>query len=70
MAETADAYYEKALALARSSSALADLRAKLAANLPNSPLFDTAGFTRDLESLYLRIWTDRTSGSKATVTAP
>ena len=65
-----DAYVALAVELARDTKRREALFAKIAATRFAAPLFDTAGFTRDLESLYLRIWTDRTSGSKATVTAP
>ncbi|MBC2666822.1 tetratricopeptide repeat protein [Novosphingobium flavum] len=48
---TSDADYEAlALALARDPARLAALRARLTANLPSAPLFDTVGYARALES--------------------
>jgi len=41
-----------ALALACDPERLAAIRAKLAANRADAPLFDTARFTRDLEQAY------------------
>jgi predicted O-linked N-acetylglucosamine transferase (SPINDLY family) len=49
------AYEGLALQLARDPQRLADLRAKLAAQRDACPLFDSAGYTRDLEALYLRM---------------
>lgn len=49
-------YERQAIELGRSPEKLADLRRKLAANRLTTPLFDTAGFTRDLEGLYGKIW--------------
>ena len=46
-------YEGKALELARQPQALQELRARLARNLTGSPLFDTARFTRHLETAYL-----------------
>ena len=54
MIAATDADYEAlALALARDPVRLAAIRAKLAANLPSAPLFDTQGYTRALEAGYL-----------------
>jgi len=47
-------YEALALALARDPQRLAAIRAKLAANCVDAPLFDTARFTRDLERAYDR----------------
>jgi len=46
-------YERKILELAADRNTLADVRARVAAARENSPLFDTARFTRDLEALYL-----------------
>jgi predicted O-linked N-acetylglucosamine transferase (SPINDLY family) len=45
-------YEELALALARDPERLAAIRSKLMRNRSTEPLFDTARFTRDLESAY------------------
>ena len=45
-------YEEKALSLATDAVALADLKAKLARQRKIAPLFDTARFTRNLESAF------------------
>jgi predicted O-linked N-acetylglucosamine transferase (SPINDLY family) len=50
------AYEELALHLARDKQALADIRAKLAGNRSTHPLFDTARFTRHLETAYTMAW--------------
>jgi predicted O-linked N-acetylglucosamine transferase (SPINDLY family) len=51
-----DEYEALALALARDPDTLADLRDKLARHRTTHPLFDTARFTRNLESAYLTMW--------------
>lgn len=48
-------YETLALSLAREPQRLAAVRAKLAANRLREPLFDTARWTRDVESLYRRM---------------
>ncbi|HXJ01959.1 MAG TPA: tetratricopeptide repeat protein [Micropepsaceae bacterium] len=50
------AYESMALGFARDPAALRAIRARLAANLRTAPLFDTARFTRDLESAYRTMW--------------
>jgi predicted O-linked N-acetylglucosamine transferase (SPINDLY family) len=52
IAANAQAYERRATVLATDSAALAALRAKVGRQRDASPLFDTAGFTRDLESAY------------------
>ena len=49
-------YEELALALARNPERLAAIKAKLMRNRDTEPLFDTARFTRDLESAYTTMW--------------
>ena len=49
---SAQDYEALALDLARDPQRLAEIRAKLAANRADAPLFDTARFTRDLERAY------------------
>jgi predicted O-linked N-acetylglucosamine transferase (SPINDLY family) len=49
-------YEEQALALARNPERLAAIKAKLVRNRDTAPLFDTARFTRDLESAYTVMW--------------
>jgi predicted O-linked N-acetylglucosamine transferase (SPINDLY family) len=48
-------YEETALALAHDSQRLCALKRKLMRNRQTEPLFDTARYTRDLESAYTRI---------------
>jgi predicted O-linked N-acetylglucosamine transferase (SPINDLY family) len=52
IAATAEAYEELAIALAKNPSRLADLKARLACHRLTTPLFDTAGFTRNIEAAY------------------
>lgn len=56
--ETQDAYEALAVELATNPDRLATLKLKLSNNLTRQPLFDLQGFTRDLESLYLRVHQD------------
>jgi len=49
-------YEARALMLARDGGALARIKAKLAANRGTAALFDTARFTRHLESAYTAMW--------------
>jgi predicted O-linked N-acetylglucosamine transferase (SPINDLY family) len=55
-------YEELALALARDPQRLAALREKLARNRSSVPLFDTEGFARDLESIYVAMWERQQAG--------
>lgn len=49
-------YAERAFELATHPTQLKALRDRLALNRSNSPLFDTAGFCRHLESAYTTMW--------------
>ena len=51
-----EAYEAKALDLARDPERLRALRDKLARQRQSAPLFDTAAYTRDLESAYSNMW--------------
>jgi predicted O-linked N-acetylglucosamine transferase (SPINDLY family) len=55
IAPTPQAYEEMAVALARDPGRLAVLKAKLAANRANAPLFDTPRFARDIEAVYEKL---------------
>ncbi|HEX3756382.1 MAG TPA: hypothetical protein VHV26_15030 [Rhizomicrobium sp.] len=48
-------YEALAMTLARDPARLADVRARLAANRPTSPLFDTDLFRRHIEWAYLQM---------------
>jgi protein O-GlcNAc transferase len=69
-----DEYEQLALALARDPERLAAIKAKLMRNRLTKPLFDTARFTRDLESAYTTMWERQQAGlapaSFAVATAP
>jgi len=54
--DSAEDYEALALALARDPARLAALKAKVARARSESPLFDTAGFTRDLEAACISMW--------------
>ena len=56
-------YEQLALALARDPERLAAIKAKLLRDRGTAPLFDTAGFTRDLESVYSSMWERQQAGS-------
>ena len=62
-----DGYFTLAKALAADLERLAHMRARLAANRANGPLFDTQCFTRDLERLYERIWQAHRAGSREAI---
>jgi predicted O-linked N-acetylglucosamine transferase (SPINDLY family) len=49
-------YEAKALWLAREPEAMAEVRAKLAANRGTSALFDAGRFARHLEAAYVTMW--------------
>jgi len=51
-------YEAQAIALARDPARLNGLRSQLWANRETAPLFDCRRFTRDLETLYRRMWDD------------
>jgi predicted O-linked N-acetylglucosamine transferase (SPINDLY family) len=54
--DSLDAYEALALRLARDASALATLKAKLAAGRETASLFDSTAFTRNLETALTTIW--------------
>jgi protein O-GlcNAc transferase len=54
--DSADAYVERARALADDLPALAELRDGLRQRMARSPLLDGAGLTRRLEAAYRRMW--------------
>ena len=49
-------YEALAVRLATQPEMLAGVKAKLAAHRLSSPLFDTAGFCRNLEAIYMAMW--------------
>jgi protein O-GlcNAc transferase len=58
VANSQEDYLEKAIALAADLPRLADLRSRLRERLLNSPLCDGPTFTRNLETLYRKLWTN------------
>ncbi len=56
IADSTDQYVEKAVALARDSARLQNLRATLRQKMQASPLMDAQHFVRDLESAYRAAW--------------
>jgi predicted O-linked N-acetylglucosamine transferase (SPINDLY family) len=60
-------YFSLAHSLATDRARLKELRERLAAQRSRAPLFDTEGFTRDLERLYLRIWERHAAGRRDAV---
>ena len=56
IANSLPAYEQMALRLATDPAALRDIRAKLARNRTTHPAFDTARFTRNLETAFLAIY--------------
>jgi predicted O-linked N-acetylglucosamine transferase (SPINDLY family) len=58
VAGDADGYVQKATQLAAEPARLAAIRATLRAAIRGSPLGDTRRFTRQLEDVYEKIWTE------------
>jgi predicted O-linked N-acetylglucosamine transferase (SPINDLY family) len=58
VARTREQYLEIALGLAHDLARLAELRAGLRERMAGSPLLDFAGFTRNLEAAYRKMWID------------
>ena len=54
--DSPQAYEAMALHLARDAGALQALKTRLAAGRETNPLFDTARFTRNLETAYVAMW--------------
>ncbi len=61
---TFDDYEATALALARDSTVLANIKARLVSKNATSSLFDTARFARYLEKAYATMWAFHTSGQQ------
>lgn len=59
IAPTLDAYRELALSYARAPDKLAQLKQRLRQQRSSAPLFDTGGFTRELENLLRQLWLQR-----------
>jgi len=59
---SAEEYKAKAIELARTPDRLAAIREKLRRNQDSTPLFDTARFTRDLETVYKTMWQRQQAG--------
>lgn len=58
------AYEALVVGLAEDCNRLAALKAKLVANRPTAPLFDTPRFTRNLEALFREMWRRFASGAQ------
>ena len=63
-AGTLDEYRQTAFRLATDAAALSAMKARLEEARLKSALFDTAGFARDLEALYMRMRDDHTAGRR------
>lgn len=63
--DTPEAYAALAQRLGQNPAELAAVKAKLAANLPASPLFDPARLARDLERAYAEMWRRKLAGEPA-----
>ena len=62
IASGAEDYVQRAVAFAGDPSMLANLRRTLRARLQASPLMDEAGFTKDLEHAFRRMWREYCAG--------
>jgi len=63
--ESEEDYRALALLLAREPALLGQYRQRLADNRATAPLFDTSGFTRDIETAYERMWQHWRNGEPA-----
>jgi predicted O-linked N-acetylglucosamine transferase (SPINDLY family) len=66
---TWDEYFQLAYKLATQPETLKVVRKKLALGRLSAPLFNTAQFTRDLESLYQEMWAQYRSGIREPILA-
>ncbi len=64
VADTPEALKDLAVALGHDRARLAELRARLLAALPTTPVFDPRRTARDLETLYEAMWTRHAAGRK------
>jgi predicted O-linked N-acetylglucosamine transferase (SPINDLY family) len=62
IANSLEEYEARALDLATHPDKLAQIKQKLAQNIPNAALFNSAQYARDLESAYQRMWSAWISG--------
>ncbi len=62
IADSSEGYYAIAKGLALDAARLARIRDVLNARRLDSPLFDTARFTRNLEALFVQMWAQNTQG--------
>lgn len=60
--QTEQAYFDKALELARSPEKMAAIKGQLAINRLSQPLFDTAGYARQIEAAYEAVHRRRLDG--------
>ncbi len=67
VAKSWNEYQEMAIRLAMDKDALDMLRRRLVASHQDSPLYDTAGFARDLEDLYQKIWHHHVGGGSGPI---
>lgn len=65
IASTTADYERLAIEVARSPARIAALKAKLAANRANAPLFDTPRLVRHIEAAYTGMWRRWTTGEPA-----
>ena len=63
-AATEEEYIEKAVALAGDTELLAALHKQIPQMFRKSPVMDVAGYMRDIQSAYERIWQEWLSGSE------
>lgn len=62
-----EAYFDLVKTLALDADMRMALRGKLAKNRSAAPLFDTRRFTRNLEALFARMWSNHASGLRAPI---
>jgi predicted O-linked N-acetylglucosamine transferase (SPINDLY family) len=70
VAESLSEYENRALALARDTAALANIKARLHEALHHAPLFDTARFTRNLERAFATMLQHHVEGKRPAAFSP
>jgi predicted O-linked N-acetylglucosamine transferase (SPINDLY family) len=70
VAEDVDDYVARAIAFGRNPSRLAAIRNELRPRMAASPLRDEVRFTRNLEAVYRRLWTDWCRGPETYMLKP
>lgn len=70
IAQSLEEYEQIALRLVTTPALLADIKARIMANKATHPLFDTEGFSRNLEAAYIAMWRQAQLGDACDALSP